>query len=149
MQLSPYLAFHGKCEEAMTFYKDCLGGEFEGINRFRDGPDELGGTKIPAAMKDQVMHMTWRFDGNVVMACDSVDPIPEGGNVTLCVDIGDLDRVDAAFDELSAGGTITLPLENTFWGARYAIVEDPSGNAVGLMSPIDPARRSGPSPPPA
>ncbi len=32
----------------------------------------------------------------------------------------------------------------TFWGARYAIVEDPDGNPVGLMSPVDPARRSAP-----
>lgn len=34
------------------------------------------------------------------------------------------------------------------WGARYAIVQDPDGNAVGIMSPIDPARRSAPPPPP-
>jgi uncharacterized glyoxalase superfamily protein PhnB len=26
---------------------------------------------------------------------------------------------------------------DAFWGARYAIVEDPDGNAVGLMSPIE------------
>ena len=116
MELSPYLAFNGTCEEAMTFYKDCLGGEFESIHRFRDGPAELGGTRIPEAMKDQVMHMTWRFDGNVVMACDSVDDVAEGGNVTLCIDFREVDRVDAAFDKLSEGGTITLPLENTFWG---------------------------------
>jgi len=33
---------------------------------------------------------------------------------------------------------------DAFWGARYAIVEDPDGNAVGLMSPIDPDRRTAP-----
>jgi hypothetical protein len=31
---------------------------------------------------------------------------------------------------------------DAFWGARYAIVEDAGGNAVGIMSPVDPARRS-------
>jgi catechol 2,3-dioxygenase-like lactoylglutathione lyase family enzyme len=36
---------------------------------------------------------------------------------------------------------------DTFWGARYAIVEDPDGNAVGLMSPIDPSRRAAPPSP--
>ena len=30
---------------------------------------------------------------------------------------------------------------DAFWGARYAIVQDPDGNAVGLMSPVDPSRR--------
>jgi uncharacterized glyoxalase superfamily protein PhnB len=38
------------------------------------------------------------------------------------------------------------PPWDAFWGARYAIVEDPDGIAVGLMSPISPDRRS---PPPA
>jgi uncharacterized glyoxalase superfamily protein PhnB len=37
--------------------------------------------------------------------------------------------------------------EDAFWGARYAIVEDPDGNSVGIMSPIDESRRH-PSPPP-
>jgi catechol 2,3-dioxygenase-like lactoylglutathione lyase family enzyme len=36
---------------------------------------------------------------------------------------------------------------DAFWGARYAIVEDPDGNAVGLMSPVDPARRRDSKPP--
>jgi uncharacterized glyoxalase superfamily protein PhnB len=36
------------------------------------------------------------------------------------------------------------PPYDTFWGARYAIVEDPHGNHVGLMSPSDPARKSAP-----
>ncbi len=36
---------------------------------------------------------------------------------------------------------------DAFWGARYAIVEDPDGNPVGLMSPVDPARRYDQSPP--
>jgi hypothetical protein len=31
-----------------------------------------------------------------------------------------------------------------FWGAQYAVIEDPDGNAVGIMSPIDPYRRSQP-----
>ena len=33
---------------------------------------------------------------------------------------------------------------DAFWGARYAIVEDPDGVAIGLMSPIDPARKMPP-----
>ena len=36
---------------------------------------------------------------------------------------------------------------DTFWGSRYAIVEDPDGNPVGLMSPPDPARRAAIQPP--
>ena len=38
--------------------------------------------------------------------------------------------------------------EDAFWGARYAIVEDPDGNSVGIMSPIDESMRRPPPPPP-
>jgi uncharacterized glyoxalase superfamily protein PhnB len=41
----------------------------------------------------------------------------------------------------SAGYSALAAPYDAFWGARYAIVEDPNGIAVGLMSPIDPGRR--------
>jgi catechol 2,3-dioxygenase-like lactoylglutathione lyase family enzyme len=59
------------------------------------------------------------------------------------------ETVDATYEDLvSAGYTGQQPPYDAFWGARYAIVEDPDGNAIGLMSPIDPARRSTPAAPP-
>ena len=55
------------------------------------------------------------------------------------------EAVDARYAELTGAGSIgRQPPMDAFWGARYAIVEDPDGNHVGLMSPIDPARRGTP-----
>jgi uncharacterized glyoxalase superfamily protein PhnB len=55
------------------------------------------------------------------------------------------DAVDELYGELiRAGATARQPPYDAFWGARYAIVADPDGNDVGLMSPIDPARKSAP-----
>ena len=57
------------------------------------------------------------------------------------------DEVDATYERLTALGHRGQQTPyDAFWGARYAIVTDPDGNAVGIMSPIDPARRT---PPPA
>ena len=51
--------------------------------------------------------------------------------------------MDARYADLTAAGYRgQQPPWDAFWGARYAVVEDPDGNPVGLMSPIDPARRS-------
>jgi uncharacterized glyoxalase superfamily protein PhnB len=51
------------------------------------------------------------------------------------------DAVDAAFERLTAAGyPVRQAPFDAFWGARYAIVEDPDGNAVGIMGPIDRAR---------
>jgi uncharacterized glyoxalase superfamily protein PhnB len=55
------------------------------------------------------------------------------------------EAVDETYDRLTKAGYRGLqPAYDTFWGARYAIVEDPSGNPVGIMSPADPERRSAP-----
>jgi catechol 2,3-dioxygenase-like lactoylglutathione lyase family enzyme len=56
--------------------------------------------------------------------------------------------VDRLYAELTGAGYRGLQLPyDAFWGARYAVVEDPDGNAVGLMSPADPAHRSPPPDP--
>ena len=53
--------------------------------------------------------------------------------------------VDERYGELTGAGYTGLqPPYDAFWGARYAIVEDPDGNHVGLMSPLDPTRRGAP-----
>jgi uncharacterized glyoxalase superfamily protein PhnB len=52
------------------------------------------------------------------------------------------EAVDEIYQDLtSAGYKSQQAPHDAFWGARYAIVEDPDGNAVGLMSPVDPSRR--------
>jgi uncharacterized glyoxalase superfamily protein PhnB len=59
------------------------------------------------------------------------------------------DAVDRLYEKLTtAGHKGQQQPYDAFWGARYSIVTDPDGNAVGIMSPADPARRSRPTPPP-
>jgi catechol 2,3-dioxygenase-like lactoylglutathione lyase family enzyme len=58
----------------------------------------------------------------------------------------DVDRVHAAVTE--AGYRSQKAPEDAFWGARYAIVEDPDGNPVGIMSPSDESKRRPPPSPP-
>ncbi|MGB2695905.1 MAG: VOC family protein [Dehalococcoidia bacterium] len=71
-----------------------------------------------------------------------------GGAGVLGFRVASREAVDELYAELTDAGYRNQQAPyDTFWGARYAIVEDPDGNAVGLMSPIDPARRSAPPPP--
>ena len=58
--------------------------------------------------------------------------------------------VDQLYGDLTGAGYHgQQPPYDAFWGARYAIVEDPDGDAVGIMSPTDPQRRSTARPPQA
>jgi catechol 2,3-dioxygenase-like lactoylglutathione lyase family enzyme len=58
----------------------------------------------------------------------------------------EVDRVHARV--IAAGHRSHKSPEDAFWGARYAIVEDPDGNSVGIMSPIDESKRRPPPAPP-
>ena len=65
-----------------------------------------------------------------------------GGSVVIGFAVGDRAEVDELFATLTAAGHRghQQPYD-AFWGARYAIVDDPDGRAVGIMSPSDPDRR--------
>ena len=72
----------------------------------------------------------------------------EGAVGVLGFRVPSREAVDDLYADLTKAGYRSQQAPyDTFWGARYAVVEDPDGNAVGLMSPIDPARRSTPTPP--
>ena len=74
---------------------------------------------------------------------------PKGrGGVVIGFRVDSREAVDAVYaDLIGAGHRGQQPPYDAFFGARYAVVEDPAGNAVGIMSPRDDARRT-PSPPP-
>ncbi len=128
MQLSPYLTFGGTCEEAMNFYKDCLGGDFESFNYYKDGPKEMG---APPTLDNKIMHMSLRFGEYTIMASDSMGDAPAAGNITLNIATDDVDELNTLFHKLSEGGQITMPLGDMFWGARFGMFTDRFG--VNLM----------------
>lgn len=67
------------------------------------------------------------------------------GRVVVGFKLETREAVDAAYAEaIGAGHKSLQPPYDAFWGARYAMVEDPDGIAVGLMSPVDPTRKTAP-----
>jgi uncharacterized glyoxalase superfamily protein PhnB len=117
------------------------------------------GIEIPDTLPAwQAHHRTAEIGGEVDLELDSTAFTPQWNagwpasqpGVVIGFRVATREDVDELYEELTGAGHVGQQAPyDAFWGARYAIVEDPSGNAVGLMSPIDPARRSPPSPPPA
>jgi catechol 2,3-dioxygenase-like lactoylglutathione lyase family enzyme len=70
---------------------------------------------------------------------------PGGAGAVLGFKVGTRAEVDDLVAELATAG---VPVQqepyDAFWGARYAVVSDPDGNGVGIMSPMDAAYRSEP-----
>jgi len=73
---------------------------------------------------------------------------PGGTGAVLGFKVDTRDEVDALVATLAAEGVpVQQEAYDAFWGARYAVVADPDGHAVGIMSPVDPARRRDQPPP--
>ena len=122
-EIGPYLAFAGNCREAMTFYKQCLGGELS-VQSFGD----VGmADKVESA--DRVMHARLANGGVVLMASDTMPGTPhvEGTNVSLSLQCSSDEEVDRLYTALGEGGNPTMPPSDTFWGARFGMLTDRFG----------------------
>ncbi len=125
-QINSYLTFSGNCREAMTFYKDCLGGELT----FQTIGESPLSEKMPPQMKDSILHATLIKNGVTLMASDMVGEkgLIRGNAVSLMVDCNSESEIRSAFDALAEGGEKTHPLEISFWGALFGNLKDRYGN---------------------
>lgn len=123
MQIIPYIIFKGNCEEALKFYGNALGGETGHISRYSDAPDNQMGME-----PDKVMHTQFNKDGNTLfMASDGPVDASNSGIVSLSLNFNDAGSIQGVFAALSDGGTVTMPLQDTFWGATFGMLQDQYG----------------------
>lgn len=126
--VQPYLLFAGNCEEAIKFYCDVFGGEIQYAMKYKDAPKSQG-MDIPANMSDKIMHLNFIICGEQLMASDSgMGPAPViGNNIHLSVNFDKKTKIDDFFNKLAQGGKVNMPLQNTFWGARFGMLSDRFG----------------------
>ena len=124
MQLITYVNFAGKCEEALNFYKEVLGADILQISRMGEG-----GMEVPEHLKGKIMHARLKVGENVLYMSDTFDPssIVPGNNISLSLQPDTIPETEDLFAKLSAGGTIKMPLQDTFWGARFGMFIDKFG----------------------
>ncbi len=124
-QLVPYLNFSGECRQALAFYTIALGGAVQFIQTYGEVP----AMEAPAGSENLVMHAEFATASYRLMAGDTMPgyPLTSGNQTTLTLVLSDVVEAEALFQRLSAGGTITMPLESTFWAARFGSVTDQFG----------------------
>lgn len=129
MELAPYIIFNGNCEEALNFYAKALGGQVQQMMRFSDAPPDV--QKNMGGSENLVMHATFIAGGIMLMASDSGTTAPatskDGGMVHLSINFDDAGALENAFMKLGEGGTVTMNLQDTFWGARFGMLTDRFG----------------------
>lgn len=126
-----YLNFNGNCEEAFLFYKSVFGGDFSYIGKFKDMPQD-DQNKMDPSMAEMIMHVTLPISKETsLMGSDTggewAAHFKAGNNFSVSINAESKDEANRLFNGLSAGGKVTMPLADTFWGDYFGMWEDQFG----------------------
>jgi PhnB protein len=122
-RLNPYVSFDGNARQAMEFYKGVFGGDLT-VNTF----GEFGAPDTPDA--DKVMHSQLESPGGfTLMGSDTPSGMQRnpGDTITISLSGTDADELRGYWEKLSAGGTVTMPLEKQMWGDEFGMCVDRFG----------------------
>jgi len=125
--INPYINFEGNCEEAFEFYRSVFGGEFSMIHRFADMDS---GMPIADDEKNNIMHVSLPIGNTILMGSDCPSGMFQmnvGNNISIAIDTDSEAEATRIHDGISAGGTVTMPMEKTFWGAFFGMATDKFG----------------------
>jgi uncharacterized glyoxalase superfamily protein PhnB len=124
---------------ALTFYRRLGLSIPEGS---RDWPPGSGARHTEVAMSSGFRLEFDNLEMTKIWYPDRRDELARGGGAVMSFALPSREAVDHRYAELTAAGYIGCQAPyDAFWGSRFAIVQDPDGNDVGLMGPPDPARR--------
>jgi PhnB protein len=126
MQVQPYLIFNGRCQEALDFYQKAVGAEVVFLMHYNQSPESCG--PLPAGFETKIMHSTVRIGDSNIMAADgnSNDP-PTFDGFSLSLSCKTPEQAERAFDALSEGGEVQVPLMETFFAPKFGMVFDRFG----------------------
>lgn len=120
--IEPYLFFNGNCRDAMNFYAGVFGGKLY-LMTYAEAPSD------PHGGGDRILHARLADGAFVLMASDPPpgQSVGVGGNFAMSLQCESHAEQDRFFAALSEGGRVTMPLQNTFWDARFGMLFDRFG----------------------
>ncbi|MFO0877604.1 MAG: VOC family protein [Gemmataceae bacterium] len=126
MQWNPHLVFDGRCKEAFEFYERTLGGKVTAMIPYSDTPAR---DHMPASTGSRIMHARLALNDQVLMGCDAHPEMPYDGirGCDVAMQVSSPAEAERLFAALAEGGTITMPIGETFWADRFGMVTDRFG----------------------
>ncbi|MGW7278593.1 VOC family protein [Streptomyces sp. NPDC054844] len=122
-RLNPYLSFDGDARQAMEFYEQVFGGTLAlntfGASGMADSPDA-----------DKIMHgMLETPGGFTLMGADTPPGMEHSPGNTFSVSLSGDDETELRgyWEQLSAGGSVAVPLEKQMWGDVFGMCTDRFG----------------------
>jgi PhnB protein len=130
MQLNSYLNFNGQCEAAFKFYERCLGGKIQMMMTYGESPMA---EQVTPESRNKIIHVTMAVGDGLLMGSDAMGSDappqryekPQGFFVQVAIEHPD--DAERLFQALSENGTVRMPLQQTFWAARFGMLVDQFG----------------------
>ena len=124
--ITPYLNFNGNGAEALQFYCKALDGKVLFQQTFGESPM---GAKTPDEHKNRLMHASFECEAGIFMASDSPPGFETkaGNNVSLSLQYDAPEQAEKFFNALAEGGSVMMPLQETFWALRFGMLTDKYG----------------------
>jgi PhnB protein len=125
MKVNPYLFFNGDCEAAFKFYEKTLGAKIEALIPHADTP---AAKEVPPEWEKKILHGKLFVGDDVLMASDAPPgrySKPQGFSVSL--EVKEPAEAERIFHALAENGTVQMPIQQTFWAARFGMVVDRFG----------------------
>ena len=131
MKLYTYLNYGGNCREAFEFYAEHLGGKITMLTTHGEVPDP---SKVPPEWRNAVLHARIELGGTVVLGADippeRFQPM-RSAYLSLLVDR--TNEAERVYSLLSEGGQIFMPMQETFFARRFAMLRDRFGTSWMLL----------------
>ncbi len=120
-QINAYLTFNGNCREAMTFYKNCLGGELT-LMSVEDSPMA---EQWPKNVRKNILHASLVNSSLILLGSDMApkEGTVNGNAISLALNCSNEKEINDFFNNLSVGGKVTHPLHTFFDGTIGALTD--------------------------
>jgi PhnB protein len=123
-QVTPYLVFEGKAKEALHFYQELFGAEIVRVQTYGEAD-----YPTPPEASELIMYAQLKKGGLEILFSDGFpgQSINIGNNVSLAVELESDQEIENMYEKLRQNGKTVMELQDTFWGARFAKVQDAYG----------------------
>ena len=125
--VQPYINFDGRCEEALELYKKAIGARVEMMMRCKEAP-MAPGQKLSPGSEDKILHVAFWVGDSLLMGSDGYNKgATEFKGISLSITARDPAEAKRFLEGLSAGGKVTMPLQETFYSPCFGMLEDKFG----------------------
>ncbi len=127
MKLLTYLNYGGNCEQAFRFYEKHLGGKITAMMTYGQIPDPKN---APPGPKDAILHARMNIGGTELLASDTPpERFQPMRSAYLSLSLDSTPEAERVYALLSEGGEIFMPIQETFFAFRFAMLRDKFGTS--------------------